>query len=394
MNEPSVKKGKCIYCGDAQVNHKFTYIEELISISSDSIFSGLVKHAPSFLFTFVDFIPVVLFKTLIFLRLAKFSDDIEKAASFRSKIIWEEAQRRGIKMRQIIFLNKPLDYYQVFLNGKSIFFESIPLRSESLNIHKNWDDKNILKREFSKYKIPVPKYFRVPMFYKNKLPAIFSLFKTPIIVKPQLGSRGRHTTTNINNLDHFTKAVSIARQICPYVIIEEHLEGSVCRATLVGGVLAGFYRGQAPGITGDGESTIRELIIKKDSSRKERVEKIRVDEELLNHISRFGFGIDDVLPKGSSITLTHHVGRLFGGTTQEMIDELHPSFIPILEKAAKVVGLDVAGFDCIIPDPTKEADSQKWGIIECNTLPFIDLHYFALEGKPRNIAGMVWDLWD
>jgi D-alanine-D-alanine ligase-like ATP-grasp enzyme len=76
-----------------------------------------------------------------------------------------------------------------------------------------------------------------------------------------------------------------------------------------------------------------------------------------------------------------------------MIDELHPSFIPFLEKASKVTGLSIAGFDCIIPDPTKDESSQRWGIIECNTLPFIDMHYYALEGKPRNIAGMIWDLW-
>jgi D-alanine-D-alanine ligase-like ATP-grasp enzyme len=76
-----------------------------------------------------------------------------------------------------------------------------------------------------------------------------------------------------------------------------------------------------------------------------------------------------------------------------MIDELHPSFVPILEKAAKVVNLPVLGFDCIVPDPTQDQAVQKWGIIECNTLPFIDLHYYALEGRPRNIAGMIWDMW-
>ena len=77
-----------------------------------------------------------------------------------------------------------------------------------------------------------------------------------------------------------------------------------------------------------------------------------------------------------------------------MLDELHPTFIPIIEKAAKVVGLSVIGFDAIIPDPAKPAHLQRWGIIECNTLPFIDVHYYALEGKPKNIAGMIWDMWN
>ena len=77
-----------------------------------------------------------------------------------------------------------------------------------------------------------------------------------------------------------------------------------------------------------------------------------------------------------------------------MPDNLHPSFLPVLQKAERIVNLSVVGFDCIIPDPTKDANSQRWGIIECNSLPFIDLHYYALEGKSRNIAGMIWDMWN
>ncbi len=185
----------------------------------------------------------------------------------------------------------------------------------------------------------------------------------------------------------------IVKRICPYVAVEEHLQGSICRATIVGGSLAGFYKGQAPSIVGDGHNTIRKLIEEKDAARKTRVEAVPISKELHEYISRSGYTIDTVLPIDVKLQLSHHTGRLFGGTTKEMIDELHPSFVPILEHASSIVGLAIAGFDCIIPDPTKDANSQRWGIIECNTLPFIDLHYYALEGKPRNIAGMIWDLW-
>ena len=162
----------------------------------------------------------------------------------------------------------------------------------------------------------------------------------------------------------------------------------------MGGVLAGFYRGQAPAIIGDGKKTIKELIEEKDNKRQNRIEPIRISKELHEHILRSGFVVDDILPEGVSLSLSHRIGRLFGGTTKEMLNNLHPSFIPILKEAAKIVSLLVVGFDCIIPDPTKEASSQKWGIIECNSLPFIDLHYYALEGKPKNIAGMIWDMWN
>ncbi|MFA6076936.1 MAG: hypothetical protein WC735_02570 [Candidatus Paceibacterota bacterium] len=396
-NEPHVKKSSCSYCGNAPINHSLSFLESMVAITIDNHAKKFIKYVPSFIKDFVDLVPKFLFSTLIFLRFAELSEDITKANNFRSRIIWEEAQKRGIAMKQVIFLGKPLDFYCAVLNGKTVYFESIPIRPEFLDMSQNWDDKVILKREFQKFGIPIPAYAEFSIFsffHPKNVEKIFSKLKKPIIVKPRVGSRGRHTVTNINSLQQFRDGIRVALRICFYLIVEEHLEGDVCRATFVNGVLAGFYKGHAPTLVGDGEKTIKDLIEEKDKKREQRVEPIRISKELNDYILRSGFAMSDVLPEGVSLPLTHRMGRLFGGKTVEMIDDLHPSFVPILEQAAKIVGLSVVGFDAIIPDPTKQADSQRWGIIECNSLPFIDLHYYTLEGKHKNIAGMIWDMWD
>ncbi len=405
VNEPHVKKSSCSYCGDAPVNHAFSFFENMIFITLDNHVKKLIKYVPFFVKDFVDLVPEFLFRTLVFLRLAKFSGDVERSATFRSRIIWEEAKRRGIIMEQVIFLGKPLDQYRAMLKIKNqdkhkekyFYFESIPIRPESIDMSKNWDDKIMLKKEFGKQNIPIPAYSELSplsFFSSKNAEKVFYKFTKPVIVKPRVGSRGRHTITNIHSLQHFKDGIDITAQICPYLVVEEHLSGSVCRATLVAGTLAGFYRGIAPTLAGDGKKTIKELIEDLDKKRQNRVEPVRISKELHDHLGRAGFAISDILPAGINLPLSHRIGRLFGGKTIEMIGSLHPSFIPIFEKAAKVTGLSVVGFDAIIPDPTKDASSQKWGIIECNTLPFIDLHYYALEGKPKNIAGMIWDMWN
>ncbi|MCX6751958.1 MAG: hypothetical protein NTZ87_00440 [Candidatus Nomurabacteria bacterium] len=400
-NEPHIKKSSCSYCGNAPVNHTLFFLESVVSVTLDNYGKRFLKYVPFFVKDFADAVPEFLFRTLVFFRLAKFSGDIARANTFRSKIIWEEATKRGILMEQVIFLNKPLDFYRAKLKVKNkerfFYFESIPITPEFLDMEKNWDDKVILKQELRKHGVPVPAFFEFSFFsFKNtdkNLEKIFSKLAKPIIVKPRVGSRGRHTITSINTFEQFQKGINVAGQICSYLVIEEHLKGSVCRATFVDGELAGFYSAKSPILLGDGKKTVRELIKEKDEKREGRVEPIRMGRELDEHILRSGFIIDDVLPAGFSLPLTHRMGRLFGGETREMVDELHPSFIPILKKATRVVDMSVVGFDCIIPDPTKDEVSQKWGIIECNSLPFIDLHYYALEGKPKNIAGMIWDLW-
>jgi D-alanine-D-alanine ligase-like ATP-grasp enzyme len=260
-------------------------------------------------------------------------------------------------------------------------------------MQNNWDDKILLKQELSKRDTPVPIYMSFNSLSITNLETIFEKFQKPIIVKPRVGSRGRHTVTNIHTLEQFKAGVEIVKQICPVVSVEEHLMGDVCRATFVSGKLMGFYRGMSPVVIGDGQKTVEQLITEKDAHRNERVEKVLVNKEMEDYVARAGYSMQDVLPAGLRLSLTYRTGRLFGGATREMLDELHPSFVPILTEAAKLVGWPVIGFDCIVPDPTKDASAQRWGIIECNTLPFIDLHYYALEGKPKNIAGAIWDMW-
>ncbi len=63
----------------------------------------------------------------------------------------------------------------------------------------------------------------------------------------------------------------------------------------------------------------------------------------------------------------------------------------MLEKAARVVDDPVLGFDFISLDITRDPDTVRWGIIECNAMPFINLHHDPLEGKPVNVAGLLWD---
>lgn len=389
-----LNKSACAYCGDAHVNHVFLYLTGLISSITDPLLSWLGHRTPKFLTNTAEGILHLMLQVMLLLGFAKFSNDIEKAASLRSKIVWEEALRKGIKPEQLIIFGKPSEHMRAKINGKYFYYDSLPIPikfTDSLNT--DWDDKFILKKRLENVGVPVPRFAEIPIFSKNKVKMLFDQFEKPLIVKPALGSRGRHTTTNINDFQSFQKAIKVGRMISPFLVMEEHLYGYVCRATFVDGKFAGFYRAEPPIVIGDGKKNIRELILERDATRPDRVSKIEMTQEIAEHMRRQGYDLNHILSDGKKIALTHRTGRLFGGRTREMWNELHPSFIPILEKAAKMTKLPILGFDCIVPDPEKDESSQRWGIIECNTLPYIDLHYFALEGKPQNIAGMVWDLW-
>jgi D-alanine-D-alanine ligase-like ATP-grasp enzyme len=144
---------------------------------------------------------------------------------------------------------------------------------------------------------------------------------------------------------------------------------------------------------GDGVSTVDELVAAANKKKPERVRDIVLSEVHLQQIARQGYTRTSVLPKGISLPLVHWRGRLFGGRTREMPNEIHPILRAQIEKAARITKQPTIGFDLIIKDPTFDPDTQEWGIVEANTLPFIDLHYWPLYGEPTNVAAAVWDLW-
>ena len=175
--------------------------------------------------------------------------------------------------------------------------------------------------------------------------------------------------------------------------MQEHLFGSVYRATVIDNKLVGFFKADPAYVVGDEIKNIEELIKEKNTKRNEEVSDILINDDLINFIKKQGYDLKSILKENLKINLSAKTGRMYGGYTKEMLPEVHPKIHQIFEKAAKIVEAPVAGFDLIMEDPTKDPDTQHWGIIECNSLPFIDLHYMSLEGTQINLAKNVWDLW-
>jgi cyanophycin synthetase len=210
-------------------------------------------------------------------------------------------------------------------------------------------------------------------------------------VKPRFGSRGRHTTTFVSTLVDLKVAYKSARELSWPVIVEEHLTGSVYRATCVDGKLVGILAGDPPRITGDGVHTIKELIDTKNATRPERVGEVKYTEKLTAFLARQQYTLETVLPAGLRIDLSEKIGLSYGGCSREDTAVTHPKLQAELARAAKVVGDPLLGFDFIAPSITADPDTMKWGIIECNSVPFINLHHDPLEGTPVNAAAAVWD---
>ncbi len=393
-HEYKERSGACEDCGNSPVNHFEHYVSNSLAVwtadslaKEGSIFALIARWTGSLF----DHLEQSLLRGLAAMPFARFSREVAGATTYRSQVIWEEALRRGIDMEHLMLVGRGTEIYRARLAGKWFYFQSLPIPQDRRSESTAWlDDKYLLKRALAGAAVPVPRVVSACTLFEAQ-EAVKSM--GAVVLKPRSGSRGRHTSVHVREESDVERAFRSARILCRHVVVEEYLEGPVCRGTVVDGKLVGFFRATPPTVEGDGASSIRALIESKNALRHERVQDVVLTEEHRRFLARKGLSEDAILPAGDTIPLTHRTGRLFGGTTREMLGAEHPKLRAYLERAAGALEVSVVGFDLIIGDPESDPDTQRWGIIEANSLPYIDLHYLALEGAPSNVAEAVWDLW-
>jgi D-alanine-D-alanine ligase-like ATP-grasp enzyme len=318
--------------------------------------------------------------------------DTARVSTERARVLWEEAIRRGIQMEQLLLCGHAIDSYRAYIGGKWLYFESLPIPPLSeIHMYPWTDDKFLFKKLLQHHRIPVAEG-RVSTRIDDAQ-RLYGELRTPVVVKPRIGSNSRHTTPYVQTMEQFTQAFALSQQLSRCVLFEEHIQGNLCRATVVGGVLVGFLESMQAQVMGDGVHTVRELVAEKNAHKRARVSDVVLNEENVAHIERQGYTLDAVLEHGVSIAVARLPGCSSGGGNREILESVHPHLRAYVEKVAEILHCSIVGFDLIIPDPLSDPDTQTWGILEANTLPFIEIHQDPLEGIPSNVAGAIWDLW-
>lgn len=384
----------CKDCEPAQENHLIAYISVVLGWIDEPFFDLIEHFFKNTAETISDKITLPFFNLMVFLKLGYFSDEPDNKDTWRTKCFWEEAKRRGIKMREF-HLGPIRDGFVAKYNDRTITFDGLPRPGLKESPALKWmDNKGIMKVKFLKEGLPVAR--GGVAFTKKTAFKIFNSITKPVITKPNLGSRSRHTMIHINTPEDLMVGFKKAKKLSPLVVVEEELSGYLFRGTLIGGKLVGVIKRDQPEVIGDEIHTIQELL-EEENKRPERngpiFHKITMNLEAEEELKRQNVKLKNVLEKNKIVTFSQKTSRGCGGTTTEVTDIIHPDNIEMLEHVGKFLKDPLVGVDFIIEDITKSwKEEQHCGIIECNSLPFIDLHHYPLFGKPVNIAGKLWDL--
>ncbi len=397
MTDVSSKRNICLACGEFPVGHRSSYIEKTITIYEHDVMQRLGEsHVFVRMSNWMRTISIVygglMIRVLHILSGGKTLVDTSRVSTDRARAIWDEAIQRGIPMEQLLLFGYPIDSYRAHINSRWMYFESLPIPPlAEVQMYPWTDDKFLFKKLLQDHHIPVAQG-KVATTLSHALSLLEELHM-PVVVKPRIGSNSRHTTPYVQTRQQFKEAFILSQQLSRYVLFEEHIHGNLCRATVVGGVLVGFLESMQAQVTGDGVHTISELVAEKNAHKMARVSDVIFNDENVAHILREGYTLDSVLEHEVTIAVARLPGRLNGGGNREILTEVHPRLRSYVESVANILHCSIVGFDLIIPDPLLDPDTQTWGILEANTLPFIEIHRDPLVGKPSNVASAVWDLW-
>lgn len=365
---------------------------------------------PSRTFSWFDKAGPLVLRFFAAIRLGTLDTEIREKDSDRTRALWGEAKRRGIEMRQFCF-GEIRELFIVRHGGKTRCFDGLPrpLGPDAASLY--WmDNKPVMRERFKEAGIPIANGGSV--FSEKQGLALFDKLRKPVITKPFTGSRSRHTTIHIDTKEAFLKGFRNAKVLSPKVLIEEELEGFVFRGTLIGGKLQAVLRREPPHVVGDGEHSIRELVeqenrrpersrrnvenprfSKAESGHTQTFHEITTGPEAEKELTRQKLAWDSVPEKGAFVPLNQKISRGVGASNSDVTDEMHPDNRALLEKIGTILGDPIVGVDFIMNSVTIPWHAQKRsGVIECNSLPFIDLHHYPLNGKPRNVAGALWDI--
>ena len=242
--------------------------------------------------------------------------------------------------------------------------------------------------------VPVPLASLVPSWEDAR--KIADKFNWPVVIKPSNQDQGAGVVPGIRDEETLRLAFEGAAKFSPgAVVVEKHVEGEDHRLLVVGGKLLIATKRIPGGVTGDGTSTIVQLVAqvnadpRRGTGKRSLLIALTLDDEARSCLTEQAVTPESVPEAGSFVFLRRIANISAGGTATDITAMVHPDNRLVAERAARLIGLDIAGVDFLCPDISRSWHAVGGAVCEVNAQPGFRVHWL---GDPaRDINGEVID---
>lgn len=254
-------------------------------------------------------------------------------------------------------------------------------------------DKRSCNRRLAEVFLPVPR--QISVTDPDAALAAAAQVGFPVVVKPSKGNQGRGVTVGVRGPQDVEPAFAAAIECESGVLIEELVPGQAYRLLVVDGRTVAAAMCEPPVVTGNGASTVRELIaeLNAEPDRDDfRLSPVLLDAKLDARLAELDLVLDDVPEAGRRVQLLPHGHVATGGLPIDVTDLVHPDNRAVAEAAAAAIGLTVAGVDFVTTDIARSFREVGGAILEVNSRPGLSMHLWPRAGEPRDVAGPILDM--
>jgi D-alanine-D-alanine ligase-like ATP-grasp enzyme len=317
-----------------------------------------------------------------------------------TRLIAQEAKRKGYSLdifRGSLDENSSGSIIRGRKNGRELFFLSSCTALTPAYGYFAAENKLLTYNLLRDTDIPVPETIGVSGEDEKFVEAINFMGKhRRVVVKPAQMNHADGITMDIDSPTKLKRAITYAREISESAdrttLVQEQVSGLEYRFLVLSGRVIAVAGRRAPRVIGDGKSTIDRLIdlINSDPLRKEGHASplTLIDKEDVAAINGREF-LQRIPTKGETVQVLSTTNLSKGGDAVDYTDEASEALKKIVIKAARKCSMGLAGVD-IITDDIKTGDATNSYVLELNLIPGIRMHMFPSEGKPRDVAKMIF----
>jgi GNAT-family acetyltransferase (TIGR03103 family) len=284
-----------------------------------------------------------------------------------ARIIADEARRRGIGVE---VLDAEWGELRLSHGGRSIVTRESLSELTTAVAMSRCDDKRITRRILQSAGLSVPRGRTATGDEKD---LAFLAEVGEVVVKPARGEQGKGITVGVTEEATLLRAVGVARQHCPDVLIEELVEGEDLRVVVIGHEVVAAAVRKPAAVRGDGRTSIGRLITAQSRRREAATDgesSIPLDEVTRETVRAQGWELDDVLPQGQELSVRRTANLHTGGTIHDVTAQLHPALVTAAVRASRALDIPVTGLDFLVPD----VSGPDHVLIEANERPGLANH--------------------
>lgn len=299
------------------------------------------------------------------------------------ELVWEAIKKMGGTVSEID-KERTVDE-AVFGEKNFLFSHKFFVRAKYNFLRDSALYKDLMAKLLLRKKIATPKtVFIDEKITDEGVKKIISGWDYPIVVKYAEGSKSKGIFMNLKDEESVLKVVREQIGIYKKMVIQEMVFGDEYRILILDNKLIGALRMVPPFVVGDSKRKVLDLMHEK---QEKTVQRTKEDEALKIILQEQDEDFDSVPAMDKKVYLRRNSCLDEGGITVDCTDEIDAKMIEICHQAAEAAGIKLAGIDVKCKDlkGSFENDDKNFSIIEVNSKPDLNIHYYPNEGKPRDV---------